>query len=186
MIDIYEIKDNYVEYLRITKGFNKVYDPKILVRSHERKYIGIVLKINNYNYFAPFSSPKKSDYNMDKTIRKSTFTILRMTKYNHKRKDKKELLGTITLNNMIPVPDSELIKYDVDKELDIKYKNLVLDEMRWIEKNDAKIIEKSRNLYFTKKNEETRKTLVNAKTLDATIDFIEIEKACLEWIRKSL
>ena len=64
MIDIYEIKDNYVEYLRITKGFNKVYDPKILVRSHERKYIGIVLKINNYNYFAPFSSPKKSDYNM--------------------------------------------------------------------------------------------------------------------------
>lgn len=59
MIDVYEVKDAYIEYLRTDKGFNKVYDSKILVRTHARKYIGVVLTINNFKYFAPFSSPKK-------------------------------------------------------------------------------------------------------------------------------
>lgn len=108
-----------------------------------------------------------------------------MTKDNQKRIDGKELLGTITINNMIPVPDTEIVKYDVDNETDIDYKNLVLDEMRWIEKKDNEIIEKSRNLYFAKVNESTRRTPNNAKTLDATINFVDIEKACLDWINKS-
>ena len=185
MIDVYEVKDAYIEYLRTDKGFNKVYDPKILVRTHTRKYIGVVLTINNFKYFAPFSSPKNSDFNIDGTVRKSTISILRMTKDNQKRIDGKELLGTITINNMIPVPDIEIVKYDVDNETDIDYKNLVLDEMRWVEKNDNEIIEKSRNLYFAKVNESTRRTPNNAKTLDATINFVDIEKACLDWINKS-
>ena len=185
MIDVYEVKDAYIEYLRIDKRFNKVYDPKILVRTHTRKYIGVVLTINNFKYFAPFSSPKNSDFNIDGTVRKSTISILRMTKDNQKRIDGKELLGTITINNMIPVPDTEIVKYDVDNETDIDYKNLVLDEMRWVEKNDNEIIEKSRNLYFAKVNESTRRTPNNAKTLDATINFVDIEKACLDWINKS-
>lgn len=51
MIDVYEIKDEYIEYLRTTKGFNKVHDSKVLVRTHERKYIGNVFRINNFNYY---------------------------------------------------------------------------------------------------------------------------------------
>ena len=128
MIDVYEVKDSYIEYLRNTKGFNRVYDPKILVRTHARKYIGIILTINGFKYFAPFSSPKETDFNADGSVRKSILSILRMVKNNPKRIDSKELLGTITINNMIPVPDTEIIKYDA------VYKNLVLDEMRWFEK----------------------------------------------------
>ena len=32
MIDVYEVKDSHIEYLRNAKGFNRVYNPKILVR----------------------------------------------------------------------------------------------------------------------------------------------------------
>ena len=167
--------------MRVTKGLSKVYDPEILTRKHERIYIGIVLSINGYSYFAPFSSAKKSDY-VSGNVRNSTLTILRMVKPNSARPDGKELLGTITLNNMIPVPSPELTLFDVANEPDIKYKNLVIDEMRWVAKNDTLIKQNAITIYHLKTNESTRRTPRNASTLAATIDFIAAENACDEWM----
>ncbi len=76
---IVEISDKYIEYLR--KYFpNTTMDSKQHHRSHKRKYLGILFEIHGIPYYAPFSSPKKKDYNLDGTIRKSTLFIVRMTK----------------------------------------------------------------------------------------------------------
>lgn len=57
---LYSISDEYVEWLR--EDFPNVYSNKVNVRTHTRKYLGVVLHIDRYNYYIPMSSPKNSDY----------------------------------------------------------------------------------------------------------------------------
>ena len=59
-LNLYSISDKYIKYLR--KFEDKIYDNKEEIRVRTRKYLGIVLTINNCNYYIPMSSPKKSDY----------------------------------------------------------------------------------------------------------------------------
>lgn len=47
-LNLYSISDKYVDYLR--KFDNRVYDNKEEIRVHTRKYLGIVLSINSFNY----------------------------------------------------------------------------------------------------------------------------------------
>ena len=74
---IVQIKDEYIEILR--KSFPIVLDNKRFHRKHTRKYIGIVFSINNFQYYAPFSSPKIKDYNNDGSIKKSNLFGIKMT-----------------------------------------------------------------------------------------------------------
>lgn len=53
---LYAVTDEYIRYLR--KFDNKVYDNKENNRKVMRKYLGIVLTINELNYYIPMSSPK--------------------------------------------------------------------------------------------------------------------------------
>ena len=102
-LKLYSVSDKYINYLR--KYDSKVYDNKVTNRNHKRKYLGVVLNINNYNYFIPLSSPKKTDY-LNGIIRKDTSTIIRIHNSN-------ELFGTLRLSNMIPVPNDEIKYYNV-------------------------------------------------------------------------
>lgn len=130
-IKIVEVSDKYINYMK-NYFYETMMDNKTNYRKHSRKYIGVVLKINNYNYFAPLSSPKKSDYLNNGNIRKSSTIVLRMVE--NKLDGSNVLLGSIKLNNMLPVPDTEINVYDLDNEIDINYKNLVFNELLWIEK----------------------------------------------------
>lgn len=66
-LNLYSISDKYIKYLR--QFDDKIYDNKEDMRIHERKYLGIVLTVNEFNYYIPMSSPKKSDYlDFDKKI----------------------------------------------------------------------------------------------------------------------
>ncbi len=58
-LNLYSVNDKYIKYLR--QFDDKIYDNKEGNRNHERKYVGIVLTINDFNYYIPMSSPKKSD-----------------------------------------------------------------------------------------------------------------------------
>ena len=42
-------------------------------------------------------------------------------------KDSRRLYGTLKFNNMIPVPESEIIQYDLNDEGDLKYKLIVFN-----------------------------------------------------------
>ena len=56
---LYAITDEYIDYLR--QFDSRVYDNKEDKRKVMRKYLGIVLTINEINYYIPMSSPKISN-----------------------------------------------------------------------------------------------------------------------------
>ena len=109
------------------------------MRTHERKYLGDVLTVNEYNYYIPMSSPKKSDYlDFDKKIiRNDTKTIIRIHNGNR-------LYGTLRISNMVPVPITELEPYMLSNETDMNPKDVakvILDNvMNYDNLNVADII----------------------------------------------
>ncbi len=176
-IIIIEVSDQYINYM-MNFFKNTMLSNKEKTRVHPRKYIGVILKVNNFNYFAPLSSPKPSDYNSNGSIKKSTYSILRITKTS---KNKLVLIGTIKLNNMIPVPLSEINYYNTAEESDVKYKSLIFDELKWIKKNTDLIYKKAKYLYTIKINESTIINGNNMKFLKSIMPFKEAEEKCEEY-----
>ena len=168
---IVQIDDVYINLLR--QEFPKVLDPKRFHRSHTRKYIGVIFIMGNFNYYAPFSSPKQRDYNSDGTIKKNNIFSLKIKKNEN---GKEILLGTIKLNNMIPVPMIYVGGYSFKEESDIKYANLTEDEFKWIGKNQSEIIKSARIIYNLKKHEQEMITDENKHIYDAILPFQEIEE----------
>ncbi len=157
----YTVSDRYVEFLRIK--YPNVYSNKADTRVHTRKYLGIVIKFSNYNYYIPVSSPKTTDYQLaggEYVIKKSIVPIVRIIVKN--RDGKKELKGTLRISHMIPVPDSELELYDLDNEPDSTYKDLVQGEMIFIRKNQEKILANANLLYEQKITGNTTEGYINA------------------------
>ena len=54
------------------------------------------------------------------------------------------LYGTLRISNMIPVPITELEPYIISNEKELKYKNAILSEIRYINKNSDKIIKNAK------------------------------------------
>lgn len=169
---IVQIKDEYIEILR--KAFPIVLDNKRFHRKHTRKYIGVVFSINGFQYYAPFSSPKPKDYNEDGTIKKSNLFSIRMLESG--KNGEKVLLGTIKLNNMIPIPSNYVEEYVIEDEKDENYKNIVKAEFKWISEHINKIIGTSRRLYEFKKYEAKNKNETNKKVYESIIPFKEVEE----------
>lgn len=174
-LKIYSVSDRYIDYLRANDI--RVYSNKDEHRVHTRKYVGVVLSMNGYNYFIPMSSPKKTDYQRageHMVIKKSIIPIIRIVVKN--REGQKELKATLRVSHMIPVPESELEKYDLEKEIDTKYKDLVNDEIIFIRKNKEKIINNAKVIYKQKiKNDES------AGYVKSALDFVNLENLCRDF-----
>ncbi len=172
-----EVTDRYINYMK-QFFYKTMLDNKENYRENTRKYLGIIISINGINYFAPLSSPKKSDYDLNGEIKKSTSIVLRMVKdYNNKP----QLLDTIKLNNMIPIPDSEIIQYNFNIEPNNKYKNLIIDELYWIQRNTRKIRKAAKTLYNLKINEANNINSNNEKFYKSITPFKEAEIKCIEF-----
>ena len=98
---IYRIEDKYVRFLKVMDS--RVQDNK----NKRRPYVGVVLLVGSYRYFVPMESPKPSHAKI-----KAGRHIMKLD--NGK-------LGLLGFNNMIPVPDSALIAFDIDAEPDADY-----------------------------------------------------------------
>ena len=168
---LYIITDKYINYLR--QFDNKVYDNKEDRRSVMRKYLGIVLTINNMNYYIPMSSPKQSDYINDK-IRKSIIPIVRIIS-NEEIDNKSILKGTLRISNMIPVPDSELILYEPKYEKNDNYRILVEKELEFIDKNENMIKKYASIIYNQKTNG------YNVSYIENVVNFKLLEEKCREY-----
>lgn len=167
-LNLYSISDKYIRYLR--QFDNRIYDNKEDIRTQIRKYLGIVLTINDFNYYIPMSSPKKSDY-LDienKSIRKDTKTIIRMH-------DGDRLYGTLRISNMIPVPITELEPYIISSENDFKYKEVILGELRYINNNSDKIVKYAKIVYNQKINN------IDIGYIKNTVNFKLLEEKLKEW-----
>lgn len=169
---IYSVTDKYVDYLR-TK-YPNVYSNKVNNRTHTRKYVGIVMEIEGFHYYIPMSSPKDTDYQIagsEKVIKKSIVPIIRIVVKN--TKGIKELKGTIRVSHMIPVPESELILYDLDNEKDTEYKDLVQNEIIFVRRNKDRIANNARLMYKQKVENDT-----TAGYVKFALDYKELEKMC--------
>ena len=128
-IKIYEIDTAYINYL-------VPYAPHLFHNSqkgqaNERKYIGVVLQINGFDYFAPLSSFKPKHTKMTESL-----DFLKIKNY-----------AVINLNNMFPVPMSECQYVDFRNVKDLSYKSLLMSEYRFIKSIQGKIKKNAAALY---------------------------------------
>lgn len=179
-LKFYTVSDSYIQFLRTTVD-RRVFANEDVRYVHTRKYLGIVITISGYNYYAPLSSPKNTDYLIDedgnRTIRKSIIPIIRIVETDSI--GNKTLLGTIKISNMIPVPASELTLYDIEAEADLTYKDLVNKEIRYINRHTPDVLKSASVLYRQKTSG------LNIGYLSSTLDFKLLEQAHDKFFRST-
>ena len=157
----YHIKDAYVSYLR-------GYDSKVPENKGQRRpYIGFVVQIGNLEYYALLSSPKKKHLKMKNT---KDFRKIGGGKY-----------GAINFNNMIPVPIAELLYFDIQKEPDINYRNLLQNQQRLITADENEIIKTAKNLRTLVLKADENLTPQDIKVKQRCCDFALLEVKCMEY-----
>ena len=161
----YTISGKYYSYLRAFD--NRI--PNTENEKSNRPFIGIVLDINNYKYYAPLTSPKKKHLKM-----KNQIDFLKINN---------GLWGAINFNNMIPVLKNDINEINLKiLENDIKsekeYKNLLINQLRWCNSNNKKIIanaEKLHNFVFSKsENKSLRSRCCNFPVLEEACNNYKI------------
>lgn len=131
-------------------------------QANERKYIGIVLQINGFSYFAPLSSFKPKHKNM-----KESLDLLKVGDY-----------AVINLNNMFPVPESKYQYVDFNKIKDRSYRALLLSEYRIVKAMQGKIRRNAAILYEHKKRNREQTALARRCN-----NFMLLEEVCKEMWR---
>lgn len=96
-IELYEVNHQYVDFL--VPHAPHLFQNKQSGQHNERKYIGIILIVNNMKYFAPLSSFKEKHERM-----KEGLDFIKVGNY-----------AVININNMFPVPDNEYTYVDISK-----------------------------------------------------------------------
>ena len=129
--NFYNINSNYCDYLR---NYDKNI-PYTMDNKATRPFIGIVIKIEHINYYAPLTSPKEKHLKMQNQIH-----FLKIDNGN---------LGAINFNNMIPVTEDNISKIEIKNIQDKDYKNLLENQLSWCNKkqNKQNILDKAKKLY---------------------------------------
>ena len=176
-IHLFSVSDEYISRLSTIDHrvlFNHEND-----RKQNRPYVGFLVFIKPFDYFLPLSSKDPRDYGEDGKLKPSTQTILRMVHQNG------TFLGKVLLNNMIPVPPSQIQEISLSKYTNLSdpednnYGLLLIKEARWIDEHKDSIIKKANWVYRYKINEKNRAYWSGRKVpgfLKATVDFKKVEK----------
>lgn len=148
---IYKISEKYVNFLHCI-------DSKVQYNKQaKRPYVGVVFKFGGYNYFVPMESPKPNHAKI-----KSGKHIIKLDNGKY---------GILGFNNMIPVHKDALIEFDVSKEKDEKYRNLLQRQITLCNKMKADILNHAQMTYFD---------VINQKSdfiVNISCDFRKLEKA---------
>lgn len=131
-MQFYEINSAYIDYL--VPFSPHLFHNKQANQKNSRKYIGIVLSINDCDYFVPLSSFKKKHFKMKESI-----DFMKIKQY-----------AVLNLNNMFPVPKTERTYVDINRIADVNYKNLLRKEYRFIKVNEKKIMKNAQVVYSHK------------------------------------
>ena len=155
-LKIFEVKSEYIQYL-------SNYQKHLFLHTNEkgkRKYIGIVFQINGINFFAPLSSYKTKHVKMKESV-----DFIKIKDY-----------AVINLNNMIPVPNSQIVDIDINKEKDLSYRYLLQAESREINRQKNRIRKNAEIVYSHKIHNGDSTALAKR-----TNDFELLEKLCREY-----
>lgn len=168
------IDTKYIEFLRSDRKLYNVFENKDDA-NFIIKYIGIVFNIGQYHYYAPLSSPKRTDYkvvNGKQIIRNDIIPIIRIVVQEN---EEMRLKGTVKLSNMIPVPEKAIFDYDIEREENEQYKALIEKEYAVLKQKERKILKNAELLYRQKTKEDILYSGENANKkpgyLSATINF---------------
>ena len=159
-IELYEVNPKYINYL--VPYAPHLFHNKQLGQQNERKYIGIILVVNDMKYFAPLSSYKPKHDKM-----KNGLDFIKIGNY-----------AVVNINNMFPVPDGEYTYVNIAKVKDQQYKKLLMTEYRIIKKLQDKIRKNALELYKHKKEKGMTTTL--AKRCN---DFLLLEEKCSQYCK---
>ena len=156
---IVKVDYKYCDYLR--KFDNKVAYNKD--KKELRPFIGILFKIENMEYFAPLTSPKKKHLKM-----KNTLDFLKID--NGK-------LGAINFNNMIPVTSENYSLINLNKRVytieDKKYNKLLQEQLDWLNENYNQVKKKAFKLYTLYVNKK-----LPGNVMDRCCNFKLLEEKC--------
>lgn len=160
-----KIDYQYCDYLR-------QFDKKVPYNKDKkelRPFIGVLFRVNNCNYFAPLSSPKKKHETM-----KSTLDFFKIN--NGK-------LGAINFNNMLPVNNKNVFKLDLKRETlnqqENKYLHLLKEQLFWLNRNEVKLYKRSKILYDKYIN-----GTLNPNIKKRCCNFPLLEEKCKEYNKK--
>lgn len=138
MLKLYEINNDYVSFLRL-------FDHTILPSKIHRKYVGILRETSGYKYFAPLTSNKlhhnyaiidgEIKLKFPDSIGRKNIAIYRKADHSLKR-----FYGLILFSSMIPVPDGLYKECEIDKEPQQAYRDVLKDELRYINNNRYAIV----------------------------------------------
>ena len=154
----YEINSKYIDFLQPFAPH--LFRNKKTDQVNERKYIGIVLVVNGFNYFVPLSSFKEKHKKMKESV-----DFIKIKDY-----------AVLNINNMFPALAKDCKYIDISLIKNKNYQNLLRNEYRIIKKNENKILKNSKTVY-------THKILNGNKTnlSKRSNDFSLLEQKCKEW-----
>ena len=129
---LYRIDIKYIKYLysfdnRIQFNPNREDD-----YSARRPYLGIVLEVNNFQYFVPLEHPRALHEKM-----KNNVYIFKI--HNGK-------YGILGFNNMIPVKEEQLINFDINNEK-AGYRQILISQYHFCNKHIQEIKNKANETY---------------------------------------
>jgi len=159
-LKFYEVDSEYIKFLK-ENGDDKI--PNIEYEKHKKFFCGIVLTINNFNYFAPVSSYNKKVH--------TSFLIMDKTKENGEMR----AISSLRFSFMFPCPIEYLSIKDFSKE-ENKYRILLRKELRYCNSNVEKIYKLANDIYKLGLKENTRNKF-------NICDFKKLEEICLEYMK---
>ena len=121
-----------------------------------------MLDIAGIKYYAPLTSPKPKHLKMknDKDFRKINNGVY----------------GAINFNNMIPVCDGCVYEIDIANEPDVQYKNLLLNQLRYINQDIKTIIKVASDLRQLYLSEDALLTRHEQDVKNRCCNFILLEQ----------
>ena len=157
-LNFYIIDDEYIEYLG-------KFDNHIAYNKNQaRPYIGIVIKVEEYYYFAPVFSPKQKHKTYKDNL--SFFRIVSLKNNND--------LGIIRFTDMIPVPEDRVYLLNVENK-SYGYKRLLSEQYSYINKpkNKKIILDKAEKIYMIINKNTKSKTTMFYKKLSCNFKLLE-------------
>lgn len=174
----YVVDDDYIEHLIKVDGH--VYKNKA-----GRPYIGVLFEVNGSKFLAPLTSYKEKHDRIPDT----SPLIFKMYELGSESDENDEgddggeakeinKLGMVQLNNMIPVPDSEMELFNVNSR-DAKYRNLLDMQQQYLRKHQEEFQKKAKKLYSIVKGGHAR------GLISKCCDFTALEAAMLSYSSKA-
>lgn len=158
-LNIFEIDTSYIQFLSTFE--QHIFRNKKITQCFSRKYVGIILKINGFDYFAPLSSFKVKHKRLTETI-----DFIKLGTYS-----------VINLNNMFPAPITLCKQVHISSLQNDHYKNLVRAEYRIIRQKSQVILENAKAVYKHKMTNDGK-----SKLSQRCNDFQLLEEKCQEFI----